>query len=126
MLDRHLYLKVLLTALLADDDFTKAGTLQSCSHLMLTSSWWDMAKDMAEVLEIIEVATTQLSGEQYPTISLVLPLVYGLGNQLASSNSDCRLVADFKAILREQPTWRFSLEKPHPSSLPLLCTALDP
>ena len=50
---------------------------------MLTSSQWDMAKDMAEVLEIIEVATTQLSGEQYPTMSLVLPLVYGLRSQLA-------------------------------------------
>ena len=53
MLDRLLYLKVPLAALFEDDDFTKAGTQQSCSHLMLTSSQWDMAKDMAEVLEII-------------------------------------------------------------------------
>ena len=77
---------------------------------------------MAEVLEIIEIATKQLSGEQYPTMSLVLPLVYGLRSQLASSDSDRRLVADFKATLREQLTRRFSPEKLHPSSLPLLNT----
>ena len=57
MLDRLLYLKVALSALFEDDDFTKAGTLQSCSHLMLKSRQWDMVKNMSELLQIIEVAT---------------------------------------------------------------------
>ena len=42
MLDRLLYLKVALSALFEDDDFTKAGTSQSCSHLMLKSRQRDM------------------------------------------------------------------------------------
>ena len=85
-----------------------------------------MVKDMSEVLQIIEVATTQRSGEQYPTMALVLPLVYGLRSQLAESDDDRKLVADFKATLREQLTQRFSLDQLKATSLPVLCTALDP
>ena len=83
---------------------------------------------MADVLEVIEVATTQLSGEQYPTMSLVLPLVFGLRTQLAANEeaSDPEVVSSFKESFCTQLTQRFSLDHLVPSSLPILCSALDP
>ena len=35
-------------------------------------------KDLADVLEVIDVATPQLGEENYPTMSLVEPLTYVL------------------------------------------------
>ena len=81
---------------------------------------------MADVLEVIEVATTQLSGERYPTMSLVLPLAYGLRSQLAEADEDCLMIATFKAKLRDLLTERFLLDELSPSSLPVACAALDP
>ena len=64
MLSRLLYLKVALVSLFEDDpDFAEV------TSLMLTSQQWDIIKDMADVLEVIEVATTQLEGEEYPHVS---------------------------------------------------------
>lgn len=121
MLSRLIYLKVALVALFEDDpDFADV------TSLLPSSRQWDLIKDLAEVLEVIEVATTQLSGEKYPTMSLVLPLVFGLRSQLAESDDDRCAVALFKRKLREQLTVRFSLDDLDPTSLPVLCTALDP
>ena len=92
MLSRLLYLKVALVSLFEDDpDFAEV------TSLMLTSRQWDIIKGMADVLEVIEVATNQLSGEQYPTMSLVLPLVFGLCSQLADNEeaSDPGVVSSF-------------------------------
>ena len=123
MLSRLLYLKVALVSLFEDDPDFAEVTL-----LMLTSQQWDIIKNMADVLEVIEVATTQLSGEQYPTMSLVLLLVFGLRSQLADNEeaSDQGVVSSFKESFRTQLTQRFSLDDLVLSSLPILCSALDP
>ena len=56
------------------------------------------------MLEVIEVATTQLSGENYPTMFLVLPLVFGLHNQLPENDTDRGDVVLFKKSLCAQLT----------------------
>ena len=122
MLDRLQYLRV---ALVEDESFTKTGTSLSCAHLMLKSQQWEVAKDMADVLQIIEVAMTQLSGEKYPMMSLVLPLVQGLKSQLAGSDEEWSLGSVFKGKLRAEQTRGFQLDALRSASLPVICAALD-
>ena len=79
-----------------------------------------------DVLQLVEVATSQLSREQYATLSLALPLVYGLFEQLCPQEEDRSTVASLKAHLRKQLTTRFHLEDVVKDPLPLLSCALDP
>ena len=51
-------------------------------HLVLHKQECDLIRDLMDILQLVEVATSQLSGEQYATLSLALPLVYGLFEQL--------------------------------------------
>ncbi|KAE9542433.1 hypothetical protein AGLY_003294 [Aphis glycines] len=44
----------------------------------LTSNEWDIITDCAPILKPFESLTIELSGEKYPTLSLVIPLVRGL------------------------------------------------
>jgi hypothetical protein len=44
----------------------------------LTANEWDMITDCASILKPFEYMTTELSGENYPTLSLVIPLIRGL------------------------------------------------
>ena len=71
-LDQLLYLRVALVELLEEFPFTKAGISQSSAHLMLRSQQGEVTRDMADVLQIVEVAITELSAEKYPTVSLAL------------------------------------------------------
>jgi hypothetical protein len=44
----------------------------------LTANEWEMITDCAPILKPFEYMTTKLSGEKYPTLSLVIPLISGL------------------------------------------------
>ena len=61
-------------------------------------------------------------------MSPVLPLMFGLRSQLADNEeaSDQGVVSSFKESFRTQLTQRFSLNDLVLSSLPILCSALDP
>ncbi|XP_060847297.1 E3 SUMO-protein ligase ZBED1-like [Rhopalosiphum padi] len=44
----------------------------------LTATEWDLIADCAPILKPFEHMTSELSGEKYPTLSLVIPLIRGL------------------------------------------------
>lgn len=44
----------------------------------LTATEWDLIEDCAPILKPFEYITSELSGEKYPTLSLIIPLIRGL------------------------------------------------
>ncbi|XP_053999814.1 uncharacterized protein LOC128887676 [Hylaeus anthracinus] len=46
----------------------------------ITSAEWEILHELAVILKPIESATKIISGEQYPTISIIIPLTSGLKN----------------------------------------------
>ena len=95
-------------------------------NLALSGNQWSIAEDLVAVLCHLETATTVLSGEQYPTLSLLLPMVIGLRKQLDPVDNDKLLIADLKESLQAQLTERFSLESLNPSGILVLASAVDP
>ena len=73
-------LKVRLPLLAALDDPSQ----KKCNHLLLRDKQWSLMEELVEVLDPVEVATTVLSGQQYATASLVLPIVTNLVKSLTS------------------------------------------
>ena len=55
---------------------------------MLSKQEWDLIKGVVEVLQVVEVATSQLSGENYAKMSLTLPLVHGLHEDMEGQAED--------------------------------------
>ena len=80
MLERLLRLKVPLTAVQEDE-----STKEKDRALLLKDKKWSMASDLVKVLQPFECATTILSGQQYPTLSLLLPVIAGLRKGLADT-----------------------------------------
>jgi len=44
----------------------------------LTALEWELISDCLPILKPFEIMTVELSGEQYPTLSMVIPLIRGL------------------------------------------------
>lgn len=44
----------------------------------LIAAEWDLIADYTSILELFDHMTSELSGEKYPTLSRVLPLIRGL------------------------------------------------
>ena len=95
-------------------------------RLVLHKQEWDLIRDLMDILQLVEVAMSQLSGEQFATLSLALHLVYGLFEQLCPQEEDRSTVASLKAHLHKQLATRFHLEDVVKDPLPLLSCALDP
>ena len=93
---------------------------------MLSKQEWDLIKDVVEVLQVVEVATSQLSGENYATMSLTLPLVHGLHEDMEGQAEDRTSVAALKTQIQAQLVSRFSLKKPNLKSAAVLSSAVDP
>ena len=68
-----------LTAVLADESVTK----RQYQYLELSSENWLTLGDLSKVLESLEVATVFFSEETNVSISVVLPVIYGLITKLA-------------------------------------------
>jgi len=45
--------------------------------IMLNAQEWEVIEDIIPILKPFEVMTTELSGENYPTLAMVIPLVRG-------------------------------------------------
>ncbi|XP_052753998.1 E3 SUMO-protein ligase ZBED1-like [Galleria mellonella] len=73
MLERLLRLKIPLSATLP---------LLDTPPLNLNSAEWSILEDCVAVLRPLEKITTTLSGEYYPTLSYIIPLVRGLQNSI--------------------------------------------
>ncbi|XP_025418959.1 zinc finger BED domain-containing protein 4-like, partial [Sipha flava] len=75
MLDRLVQIKALLSA---------AMTFLPRAPDLLTALDWELITDCLPILKPFDVMTVELSGEIYPTLSSVIPLVRGLQHTLKS------------------------------------------
>ena len=62
-------------SVLHNKDFTKPDLARK---LEIKNDHWALMEKLCEVLKPFEVATSQLSGELYPTLGSVYPLVHGI------------------------------------------------
>ena len=56
----------------------RADTQKDYRDLLLKEVQWVLAKDLVDILQEFEVATTIVSGQKYVTLSLMLPVVSDL------------------------------------------------
>lgn len=73
-----------------------------------------------------ELVTTRLSGEVYPTLSLLIPLMSGLQKTLEPKQKDKSVITKVKQALRKELKRRFSLDCLDVESKVVLAAALDP
>ena len=85
-----------------------------------------MASDLVKVLQPFERATTILSGQQYPTLSLLLPVIAGLRKGLADTlPQECsRTIKNLQAHLTQELGKKFDVRAP--ASGTALAAAVDP
>lgn len=90
----------------------------------LTTEEWNIAADLINCLAILEGATAKLSGENYATASMIIPLVKICFEELASLNITSKAVLRFRANLASNCATRFKFTESHK----FLCmsTLVDP
>ena len=76
-----------LAALLTDPNATPKAEERA---LLLTHRQWSLAEDMVMVLDEFERATTVVSGQQYVTLSLLLPIVDHLHDSTIAVATKCK------------------------------------
>ncbi len=90
---------------LHNKEFTKPDVAKK---LEIKTEHWALIEKLCEVLKPFDIATSQLSGELYPTLGSVYPLIYGvIGNHLLVKDSDRTVIAHFKATVTEKMNARF-------------------
>ena len=110
-----------MVALYKDDpDFSNG------SALLLNSMQWDVIRDLADALEVIEKATTHLSREKYEPCHRFFLWLVALQAQLAENDRDQTAFAAFKHALCSELTDRFSLDVLSPTCVMVLCAAFHP
>ncbi|KAF0691848.1 zinc finger BED domain-containing protein 1-like, partial [Aphis craccivora] len=93
----------------------------------LESQEWSIIEDMIPLLRPFNNLTVELSAEQYPTISKVIPLIRGLQLSLNSKSPKTRLGIFIKGRLLDSTTKRFDgIEKQALTPQFSRATLLDP
>ena len=115
MLERLLQVKEALSAALP--------SLPS-SPSPLTADQWAVIEDSVAVLKPLELLTTELSADKYPTISKVIPLVRGIQMSLKNKERQTTLGTDLKNNIIQEISRRLGqVEK---MDIPASATFLDP
>jgi hypothetical protein len=78
MLERLIQIKAPLSA---------AITFLPHAPNFLTALEWELISDCLPLLKPFEIMTVELSGENYPTLSIVIPLIRGLQNTLRNKTT---------------------------------------
>lgn len=78
MLERILKVRWPISAVLGDESITK----KSDRYLDFKSEQWTLAADLLPSLQKIEIATVYFSEEEKILLSTVLPIVFGLADDL--------------------------------------------
>lgn len=120
LLNRLTEMRWPISAVLSD----KCVTKQSDRHLDLRNEQWDLAKELLAPLQQIEVATTYFSEENKVSISSVLPILYGIIDNLCITDEDSSIVKAFKETVVDSIKRRWSLDDISP--ILGLSTVLDP
>ena len=84
---------------------------RTLSHLELSSDEWGLLQDVAEVLEPFKDATVFLSGDSYPTTSVLGPLFNQIKLVTTIVDSDSTAVKEFKGALARDMNSRYQDEK---------------
>ena len=64
-------------------------------------------QDIVQVLRPFKIATQHLSGEKYPTISALGPLLHEIRRRIVEDENDSVALAEFKKVLREDMDTRY-------------------
>ena len=126
MIDRLLKLRVALTAVLCDSSITSK---QTDRDLLLKDNQWKLAEQLVHILEPFESATSAISGQKYVTLSLLFPITCHLlsvmeGERAKPLTTAAKPVA---AKLKSELIRKFpNVSCPLPTSMPVVCAALDP
>lgn len=113
MIESFLALKTAICALFAEKhllDLTHAQSMK-LHCLELTSSDWNLLKNLSQVLTPFELATKLLSGRRYPTIGLCLFALHHLKLFLEDTEGDNDLQQRLKHCLLEKMTRYIDDEK---------------
>jgi len=76
-------------------------------HLECSPEEWRILEDIGDVFEPFKVATDYLSGEKYPTISAVGPLLSEIKSKTEFSESDSPTVREVKRVLAADMNSRY-------------------
>lgn len=87
MIERLLTIKIPLTA-----SMSSLPRAPDC----LNASEWEVISDCVKILKPFENITSELSGENYPTISLVIPLIQGFQYMLKNLRTETTIGIEFK------------------------------
>ena len=71
-------------------------TKRSDIYLDLKNEQWELAKQLLGTLQQIETATVYFSEEENLSISTVLPVLFGIMDNLKASDEDCNTLKEFK------------------------------
>ena len=69
---------------------------------------------------------TVMGGQDYVTMSLIIPPIHGLAEGLEVSLRDSVDIKKFKRKIRSEPESKFHLDSLEPESFPLLCSPVEP
>ena len=124
MIDRLVEQQVAIYAVLHDAAVSK----DQYQHLDLKEDQWVLLQQLTKVLEPLQMATTVFGYEVNTSCSIIYPVLHGLiRNHLKINDKDVAAVKHFKKQVSEDLTERFEIdEECIASSIPFLCTAVDP
>ena len=110
-------------SVLHNKDFTKPDLARK---LEIKNDHWALMEKLCEVLKPFEVATSQLSGELYPTLGSVYPLVHGiLENHLLVTAGDSPEMIYFRNGVADKIKKRFMVGNEHHCD-DIIASALHP
>ena len=107
---------------------TSITSLLDARFLELPDQVWKIMEDLSPVLKPLQVATTTISGTNFPTLSMVYPIVLGLlKNHLSVRDEDAPVLVKFKEAVTKDLSSRFPKnDLDLARHQPVLTCALDP
>ena len=97
MLERLVEIRWPISAVFSDEKMTKRVD----RYLVLKNEQWDLAKELLGPLKQIETATVYISEEEKASVSSILPILYGIIDNLNVTVDDSVDVKEFKTAVTE-------------------------
>ena len=119
LLDRLVEMRWPISVVLSDERVTK----RSDRNLDFRNEQWDLAKELLGPLQQIEVATVYFSEENKVSTSSMLPILYGIIDNLSVADGDSSIVKNFKESVVKSIKQRWNLD--YISPILGLTTVLD-
>ena len=130
MIERLLEQRWPVTAVLSDSSVTKS----SDRYLDLKSEQWDLLEALKVILHPLQVATTYLSAEYNVSVSVLMPVLFGLLRSLEPTVTDLPAIRQCKVEISDQIRRRWHLSCLTESAngdrttqhIPLMASIVDP